>query len=294
MTGDGTITGDVCEFTASDGYVLKYRHYQPVQEPRAYIIGLHGIQSHSGWYEWSSSRLAAAGFDVRFLDRRGAGMNSLDRGHSTSAAQLMADAADFVVKLAEDRDPTVDSAPVVLSAVSWGGKLAAALSPHLRFALSGLALLYPAVYTNFEPKWWERCALRMASRTGLGRRMVAIPLDDPRLFTDNPGWQTFIREDPLTLRRVSFSFLNATLDLTERAADLINQKVPPTFLAFAGRDEIVDVPSTKAWASQLPPEHTRIVEYPDARHTLEFDDCREQFVADLIEWVESLPPAEWC
>jgi acylglycerol lipase len=309
------ITGQVREYTAADGARLKYRHYRPAGVPRAYIVGVHGIQSHSGWYEWSSSRLAAAGCDVRFLDRRGSGMNEDERGHADSAEVLVRDVLQMVTGLRQERS---SGQPIILAGVSWAGKLLAAMpeesdqppgvSPRsgepdanafrlmpvadvcdrsARFC-DGVALLYPAIFTHFDPHIVQRGAIRTANSIGLGRRTVPIPLDDPALFTDDPHWQQFIRDDPLTLRRISLSFLAATLDLTSQAERFPDRNPPPTFVALAGRDRIVDLERTREWVARLPAESTRLVEYPAARHTLEFDACREQFVADLIEWIESL------
>jgi len=68
----------------SDGYALAGRIWTPevpagggdhagtpahandatVRWPMRVILYLHGIQSHGGWFEWSASRLAAAGHIV--------------------------------------------------------------------------------------------------------------------------------------------------------------------------------------------------------------------------------------
>src|SRR5690606_602928 len=109
------VTGEIREYTAADGTLLKYRHYRPAGQPRAYIVGVHGIQSHSGWYEWSSSRLATAGFDVRFLDRRGSGLNEQDRGHADSAEVLVGDVLEMVSGL---RDEQSSNQSVLLAGVS--------------------------------------------------------------------------------------------------------------------------------------------------------------------------------
>ena len=63
-------------FTASDGYVWRYRRYPAAGAARAEVVFIHGIQSHGGWYEGSCTQLAQAGFNVSFLDRRGSGLNA--------------------------------------------------------------------------------------------------------------------------------------------------------------------------------------------------------------------------
>jgi len=71
-------------FTAGDGYVWQYRHYEPAGQPRASVVMLHGIQSHGGWYGKTCRDLASASYAVSMLDRRGCGLNDRDRGDAPS------------------------------------------------------------------------------------------------------------------------------------------------------------------------------------------------------------------
>ena len=57
---------------------------EPANGIKAHIVALHGIQSHSGWYTWSSRKLAEAGFAVHFTDRRGSGLNWQARGNGNA------------------------------------------------------------------------------------------------------------------------------------------------------------------------------------------------------------------
>src|SRR4051794_36050025 len=83
-------------FTTGDGYRCQYRHYPAAGPPRAEVVGVHGIQSHAGWYEHSCIQLAQAGFAVSFLDRRGSGMNPEARGDAPGFRRLLDDLADFL------------------------------------------------------------------------------------------------------------------------------------------------------------------------------------------------------
>ena len=79
-------------FLASDGYTFYLRHYPAAGHPRARLVFVHGIRSHGGWYTRSCVEFAAAGFDVHFLDRRGAGLNSARRGDSPPTPTMPANA----------------------------------------------------------------------------------------------------------------------------------------------------------------------------------------------------------
>ena len=62
------MAGDVSIFRASDGYAFYVRIYRPRGETRARIVLLHGIRSHTGWYESTCQTLSEQGYEVHFLD----------------------------------------------------------------------------------------------------------------------------------------------------------------------------------------------------------------------------------
>jgi len=101
-------------FRASDGYHFYYRRYAPPGTPKARLVFVHGIRSHGGWYTRSCAAFAAAGFDVTFLDRRGAGLNTTRRGDCPGFRRLLDDVAEFVQNLRAER-PWL---PVYLAGIS--------------------------------------------------------------------------------------------------------------------------------------------------------------------------------
>ncbi|MEW4528022.1 alpha/beta fold hydrolase [Maioricimonas sp. JC845] len=288
---DLPISPDSVTWTTSDGYVLHGRRWKPTQPPRGYIVAVHGIQSHSGWYGYSSSRLALAGYEVRFPDRRGSGENRKDRGHVIHWERWLNDLSQILEKVRHERDRTAPTAPVVLMGVSWGGKLALATAGRRPDLVDALALLYPGLFARVRPTLVQAGLLRLARQLGLNRKTVPVPLDDPAMFTDQPQWREFIRNDPLALHEVTTGFLFANADLQEQAIQLAPQIPSPLLLMLAGRDRIVDNEATGRFFESLPiPAKTR-VDFPQARHTLEFEPDREEFVRRLVDWLEQVERA---
>jgi acylglycerol lipase len=269
-------------FTASDGYDLAYRLWEPTDTPRALVIALHGIQSHSGWYSYSSKRLADAGYAVAFLDRRGSGANQCSRGDAPHADRLINDVVQFVSHLERTG---LGGLPRVLLAVSWGGKLAAATTAARPDLFAGLALLTPGLCSRIRANPAQRAALRLAHVAGAGTRDVPIPLEDPALFTDVPEYQDYIRTDPPTLRRVTVRFLAASLDLDRRVQQNPTAIRCPTVLMLAGRDRIVDNVATRRLVASFGSPVKTLVDCEHACHTLEFEPDRDRFIDDLIDWL---------
>ena len=275
-------------FVASDGYRLSTRHWRPEQPPRGFVVALHGIQSHGGWYEYSCQQMCDAGYEVLFVDRRGSGMNAARRGDAPHGDRLINDVVQVLAEIRRQRDQVDPRIPVVLLAVSWGGKLAVITAARRPEMVDALALLYPGLCSRVRPTAVQRARLWLARKLDIRNKRIEIPLNDPALFTAEPRWQEFIRRDPLALRDVTSGFLLAHQDLTRESLAAATSIDCPTLLMLAGRDRIIDNAATKDWSRRFGTGKLTLHEYSDAQHTLEFEPHPELFVADLLAWLETI------
>lgn len=277
------------EFVASDNYRLQGRVWLSAGEPlQGTVVVLHGIQSHSGWYEYSCGKLSSAGYQVYFFDRRGSGLNDFERGHVSHWQRLVQDVVQMLTQIRYRRQQSDLSGPVILQAMSWGAKLAvvvAALRPDL---VDGLALLYPGIKASIKPSAFQKVQLKLAEQLGVKKKCVAIPLNDLALFTGEVTYQEFIRTDPLALKEVTVSFLLANRELDRLADEAAEQIDCPVFCQLAGQDQIIDNLATEAYFNRIATNEKILMQYPDARHTLEFEPNREQIVADYSNWLAGL------
>jgi acylglycerol lipase len=271
----------------SDGVKLAIHRYSPDWTPvRGTILCLHGIQSHAGWYERSSRRLAAEGFDVRFLDRRGSGVSKGARGHAEHWERLVNDVVATLRWIRHERPP----GPIILQAVSWGGKLAATIARLHPELIDALALLYPGIHARVRPSFRQTLLLKLADFARIRRRSILIPLDDPTLFTSDPARQQFLREDPLSIRVATTGFLNADRHLSELAQTGGPEIRCPVLLMLAGRDRIIDNPAMKQFFTTIASPSKTLIEFPGATHTLEFEPCFEEFLQKQLAWLNAVSP----
>lgn len=280
---------EIRQFVTSDGYRHHYRFWCPGEsKPKGYVVALHGIQSHSGWYEYSSGRLCEAGYAVCFLDRRGSGLNQQQRGDVLHYRRLVNDVAQVLAEVRCRRNREAPVSPVVLLAVSWGGKLAAVTAAQRPELIDGLALLYPGIRSRIGPNWRQRLLLWLAGRLGVRERRVPIPLDDPALFTGEQEWQDYIRNDALSLKEATVSFLLADRQLSHMATLASESIRCPVLLMLAGKDQIIDNAAMQQYFAGMASHNRKLLVYPETQHTLEFEPDREQFVDDLIDWLNSI------
>lgn len=278
-------TYTIQEYTASDGYRWRYRCYLPDGMPRAHVVCIHGIQSHAGWYGHSCERLRAAGFAVSFLDRRGSGMNQQQRGDAPSFRRLLDDVAEFVGQLQHPGSEGPGSpTPVFLVAISWGGKLGAALQRRHPGLVDGVAFLCPGFFAQVRPSLWQRLAI-LCARPTRPNKLFPIPLSDPELFTATPRWREFIRQDPLSLREATARLLVESVRLGIYQRFVPRYVKVPVLLMLAELDRIIKNDKTRRFVERFASADKEIIEYQGAHHTLEFEPEPDRFIGDLLHWL---------
>lgn len=263
-------------YTAEDGYRCAVRVWRQ-DAPVARAVFLHGIISHGAWYASSSALLAAAGVEVHFIDRRGSGLNAVARGDVDQYLTWLRDVEVYLDRLSAD-------APRLLLGVSWGGKLAVAVARHRPDLVDGLALLCPGLFARQSANSVQRALLRCAAAAGFHGLRVTIPLRDPGLFTNSLPWQAYVRDDPLTLRKITIRFARADLDLNRYATQASPGIDIPTLLVLAGRDKIVDNRRVRGFVDETVRGPCQLVEYDNAAHTLEFEPDPQPYLSSLRDW----------
>jgi alpha-beta hydrolase superfamily lysophospholipase len=285
-------TGAIEAFTAGDGYSFRYRRYTPPSTMKARIICVHGIQSHGGWYEHSCRRLSQAGYSVCFLDRRGAGLNQEARGDAPSFRRLLDDLAAFIQCEKKRPSDTIVSSlpfapsakiPTFLLAISWGGKLAVALERWCPGLVDGLILLCPGFFPKVRPS--HRLGIALA-RLWSPRKLFPIPLNNPELFTANPRWQKFIQEDPQSLRQATARLLVESVRLDGYLPWAAPGVRIPVLALLAEQDRIIDNQRTRRFIESFASRDKKIIEYPGAHHTLEFEPNPEIYLGDVLRWLQ--------
>jgi len=275
-------------YAGADGTPLPMRIWRP-ERLRAALVYLHGIQSHSRWYEASSRRLSESGVAVYQIERRGSGMDAAhERGHVDGAEVWLADVA---LAAERARDET-GVAGVHLLGVSWGGKLAVASAAERPDLYKSLILAAPGIVPRVDVHLMTKVHVAKCLALGRDRERFPIPLADPNLFTENPERIRYIAEDPLSLREVTARFLYESRRLDRMVRRAAGEVRMPVFLALAERDRIIDNRATRGRVARLGAPRHRIIEYAGASHTLEFEPDPEPFFRDLVAWIDEVETAE--
>lgn len=271
----------------SDDYEIHLTTWFPPEgcALRGRVVILHGVQSHGGWYHNLGRTLAGAGFETHFPDRRGSGLNTVERGHTPSSRRLVKDIGELLGSL-RDAKP---SAPLAIGAISWGGKLALLAAADYPERVDALALICPGLQPRVGVSRRERLRIAAAYFTNR-RKYFPIPLADPALFTGHEQGQRFIADDPHGLREATAGLLAASTLIDLRLKRALPRVQQPALLMLAGNDRIVNNDLTRASFERISSTHRTILDYPDGYHTLEFEPDPSPYALDLADWFNRVLP----
>lgn len=251
------------------------------------VLLVHGLGEHIGRYEHLAERLNAAGWNVAGYDQRGHGASGGARGAIAHADSLLDDLALVIDALHGDRP-----APLVLLGHSMGGAVAA------RFVAEGLAA-QPA-------PWWRAVTALVLSSPALdlgmsGAQRALLMLLKPLLpalavgnglkpewISRDPAVVKAYVDDPLVHDRVTPGLVQFLLDAGERVRRDAAHWSVPTLLLWAGADRCVDPQGSAAFVAAAPTSVVRHKRYAPMAHEIFNEPEREEVMADLARWLQSL------
>ena len=149
---------------------------------------------------------------------------------------------------------------------------------------ASLTMISPGLFPRADLTGKEKLAV-LFNRVFIPRAAMAVPLEDARLFTDNPERIAFIEHDELRLREVSASFFWASYRLDRLIRARGNRAAVPVHLMLSGRDRIIDSDGTREWFENLSATEKKLSEFPDSAHTLEFAEDNGSFLRDFVDWL---------
>jgi alpha-beta hydrolase superfamily lysophospholipase len=265
--------------TAKDGLELFYR-YWPGKSEAPVLVYLHGIEGHSAWFGPTAKKLAGSGFNLYAPDRRGAGMNTMERGHLPSFRIFLQDISDFL-QFVNKRHP---HSPLFLLGNCWGAKASILIAADDSSQLQGLVLTSPALKTRVDVNLRTKLKIAAAYVRG-SKEAFDLPLT-PEMFTREPDYIRFIADDPHRMTRATASFLVETLKLrwlAQRAAKSIKL---PLLIFQAGHDDIADTNYGDQWFRRAASTDKMLKYYSDSAHTIDFDCSSDDYAKVLAGWVQ--------
>lgn len=274
--------GEIREYRSSTKDALQYRYYAAVGKAKHDVVYFHGIESHAGWFDKAAIALTQMGYNVHSLDRRGSGLNREERGfiagHVDSYETLFDDIDAFLKQANFKHKPT-------LIGLSWGGKLALSYSLARPKQEANLVLITPGLVSLVDVGVWEKINIFVMSYFS-PTSQFSLPIE-PEMFTTNPFYLNYIKQDALRNSSASASFLMESRALDGFVEDKIESNQHPILLFLAGNDQIIDNPAVQKLMNKAGKKQLTVIDYPEQTHSVQFD-ATDKMTQAIDDWLRPM------
>lgn len=252
----------------------------PVEVPQAVLIFIHGLKSHAGWFLDAGQALAAKGIKTYAFDRRGSGMSQEPRGDIADYRTWIED-IDVVVEEAQKAYPQT---PIHLLGHCFGAKLALAYGLAHPVKIKSLCLIAPPQKAlKVDIQLSEK--IMVAGYVLMGKNAsVKVPISDD-MFTDEPKYVQFIKDDPHKLEMMTTRFCWQIFRLDRWLDRHIKALKMPLLCLLAAHDDIVDIHRTRKRFYETLTMPQKKLEVFDCRHHLLFEPMRDKVLSRIERWI---------
>ena len=275
-TGALQLDGD--RLIVGDGAVLPMMRWQPEDEPRAIMLGLHAYGDYRRSFRLSGPWFADHGVELIAYDQRGFGETE-SRGVWPGADHLIQDFSD-VVSILRTSYPHL---PLYVIGESMGGAVAlAGLASGQAEGVDRLIVASPGVGGGMPLRQLHDSVLRLAA---LALPWLAIELRRGGRPWLDPSEAARLADDPQILRELSVGTYEGLVDLATIASEGLRGELPPTLLLYGELDGTIPRRAIDDLAGMLDHELDDFRYYPDRHHLILHEADAEAVFSDCLKWL---------
>lgn len=259
-------------FDGSEGRVF-YRCWEPEGVPLRIVQIVHGYAEHGGRYGHVAAALTGRGAVVYAADHLGHGRSEGERALITDFDHVVAD-LHALAAIARSDHPGL---PLVLVGHSMGGLLSARFAQQWPEEVAGVAFC-GAVIGDWQ---WAREVL-----TEPDLPYVAF---DPGALSRDPQTGASYASDPLVYHgQYKRGLLEAEVVTLDRFEEDLDRLTMPVLLLHGTDDPFVPYERSHQAVLDMPSSDATVHLYEGARHELLNEANRDEVIADLAAWIDSV------
>lgn len=266
-----------------DGNAIFFRCWRPEGPPSALVVICHGVNSHSGQYDWTARQLVGNGFAVYALDLRGRGKSSGQRFYVGDIEEYVGDLATLI-DLAKTREPGLK---VFLLGHSAGGVVSCVYTLEHQDRIDGLicesfAFRVPAPGVVLS-------VIKGLSHVAPHLRVLKLHNED---FSRDPEAVRALNADPLIAGEVQPAGTVAALVRADERLEKSFGQITLPVLIMHGTVDKATVPSGSAFFYDHAGSPDKTLKlYQGHYHDLLNDYGKEDVLRDTTQWIRGHLPA---
>jgi acylglycerol lipase len=272
-------------FKGVEGVKIFTREWQPAGELRGVVVISHGLNAHSGLYEWAAQQFTSNGLAVYALDHRGRGRSEGERFFVKRFADWTKDLATFI-DIVKTREPGL---PVFLLGHSAGGVIACGYALAHQDEIAGL-ICEDFAYQVPAPDF-ALAIVRGISHVAPHAHVFKLKNKD---FSRDPAVVAALNADPLIANESQPSETMAEL---ARADELLGksfgQITLPLLILHGTADKVTRPGGSKEFYERAGSTDKTLKLYEGHFHDLLADVGKQEVMADIQAWIDAhLKPVE--
>ncbi len=263
-----------------DGTTMLLRIWKPKDVPKAIVLGLHGLGSHSGRLSFLGEQFSSNGYAFYAPDMRGFGTFPGRKGHVESFDEYTDDMESLIAYLKLLHDDK--------KLFLFGHSLGAVFIIHYVIKhpdeADGIIIPAPAVSERLKVSSATRAIGSLLSKMNL-KRYIDNGLDH-ELISKNPEVVKDNREDPLRFDKATPRFAIEGLKASKEAFNSANKIRAPVLVQQSGEDLILVPERNKEFFDNIASTDKTWKLYPSLYHEPYQEEGGEEVLADMFDWLE--------
>jgi alpha-beta hydrolase superfamily lysophospholipase len=267
----------VSTFRNNEGQNIFYRNWSTSVLPKGIVLIVHGLNSHSGYYQDFATQLNENDFDVYAIDLRGRGQSDGERYYIRDYNEIIAD-IDLFLNIANAANPTL---PVFLLGHSAGGVFASVYALHHQAKLKGL--ISESFAFQLPAPGFALATIKFLSHLIPHTRLVKLNNED---FSRDKAIVATMNHDPLLANEKQPA---KTMQQLLLAAEYLKKEMPAIKLPLLILHGTADK-ATRPGGSEYFMEHASSADrqlklYEGHYHDLLNDKYHGIVVRDILRWL---------
>jgi alpha-beta hydrolase superfamily lysophospholipase len=266
-------------FKNKAGLKIFIRTWLPDGNPRGIIIIAHGLNSHSGYYQWTAEQFTAQNYAVYAPDQQGRGQSEGERFYTDNIYDAVAD-VDYVIDRAKSEQPEL---PVFMLGHSAGGVLACLYTLEHQEKLNGL--ICESFAFKVPAPEFALAVLKGVSHLAPHLHTIKLKNED---FSRNPEAVAVMNNDPLIADESQPSkSMEQLVKADERLEKEFSKITLPVFILHGTNDKATKPSGSQFFYDNAGSTDKTIKFYEGHYHDLLNDLDKEIVMNDIISWVKN-------
>ncbi|MFW9907122.1 MAG: alpha/beta hydrolase [Candidatus Thorarchaeota archaeon] len=268
------------EYMGYDGTQMFMRVWSPQQQPKAVLLGFHGLGSHSGLISHVGEFFANSGYLFYAPDMRGFGHYSGIKGHVDSFEEYNKDMESLVafIKL---KHPSLK---LFLYGHSLGALWIVLYVMEYQEGIDGILLPSLAVSERLKIGTATRSIMKVLSKANVKKHFdTGLDLD---LIARNPEVVKRNKEDPLRFDMVTPRMAAEGLAARARAFANAQLVTVPVFVLQPSEDLILIPEENKNYFDRIASKDKTWKQYDGLYHEPFQDEGGDELLKDMAAWLD--------